>query len=72
MKARKIIEAMIVIAVAATLFIPARIAGIAQHGAALWGGEIGVPLLVLFGWYAGKSIVKDVKYFKERGLNDES
>lgn len=58
---RKITEAIIITTVAIALFGLARIAGVAERGSTLWGGEIMVPFFVIGGWYGVKSIIKDIK-----------
>ena len=58
---RRAIEFVLVIAAAIVLFVIARKIGVAERGNTLYGGEICVPFLVVFGWYGVKSIVKDVK-----------
>lgn len=60
-KAKKWIEAVAVVIVAAVLFVITRKLGVQQRGNTLWGGEICVPFLVIGGWYAVKSIIRDVK-----------
>lgn len=60
-KARHIIEAAIVIMAAAALFVLARAIGVAERGNTLYGGEVCVPFLVIFGWYGIKSIINDIK-----------
>jgi hypothetical protein len=61
MKAKKWIEAGAVVSAAAVLFVITRKLGVQQRGNTLWGGEICVPFLVIGGWYAVKSIIRDVK-----------
>jgi hypothetical protein len=61
LKAKKMIEAAIVVAVAAGAFVLARRLGVEQRGNTLIGGEVCVPLLIVGGWYAVKSIIKDIK-----------
>lgn len=60
-KAKKWIEAGAVVTAAAVLFVISRKLGVQQRGNTLWGGEICVPFLVIGGWYAVKSIIRDVK-----------
>lgn len=60
-KAKKWIEAGAVVTAAAVLFMITRTLGIQQRGTTLWGGEICVPPMVIGGWYAVKSVIRDVK-----------
>lgn len=60
-KTRRIIEVCIVVAVAGAAFGVARHIAVAERVPALIGGEVCVPLLIVGGWYAVKSIIKDIK-----------
>lgn len=60
-KAKKWIEAGAVVSAAAVLFVITRKLGVQQRGNTLLGGEICVPMLIIGGWYAVKSIVRDIK-----------
>lgn len=60
-KARHAIEAAIVTAATVVLFAVCRKIGVQQRGNTLIGGEVCVPLLIVGGWYAVKSIIKDIK-----------